>query len=199
MCRALGGASHADLALSPWRCSCPLPWLPRSARRTPTWTRRAPLTTLAKKIWDTPETALNEKKSAQALVDALQKEGFKVACGRRWSADGVVGFRAPVSDPRVASRVRTRSGLSQKAGSTSKSALVEAGPGHALRRDLLGTAATAAAIAANRERQSESCPAPSVFGLRRRGPLRKAFMIRDSAFKGTDMVLAWHRTIRTAW
>ena len=101
-------------------------------------------TTLAKKIWDTPETALNEKKSAQALVDALQKEGFKVA----WGVGG----------------------------------------------EPTAFVATAAAIAANRDRQSRKLPGTiQLFGTPAEEVLfGKTFMIRDGAFKATDVVLAWH-------
>jgi metal-dependent amidase/aminoacylase/carboxypeptidase family protein len=38
-------------------------------------------TAVARKIWETPEIALQEKKSAQALAEVLQKEGFKVTWG----------------------------------------------------------------------------------------------------------------------
>ena len=108
-------------------------------------------TTLAKKIWDTPETALNEKKSAQALVEALQKEGFKVT----WGVGGeptafvaVAGSGSPTLG--LLAEYDALPGLSQKAGSATKSAVVESGPGHGCGHNLLGTAATAAAIAANR-------------------------------------------------
>src|SRR6185503_19484531 len=85
-------------------------------------------------------------------------------------------------------------GLSQKAGSTAKSAVVEAGPGHGCGHNLLGTAASAAAIAANRERQSRKLPGTiQLFGTPAEEVLfGKTFMIRDGAFKSTDVVPAWH-------
>ena len=88
-------------------------------------------TTLAKKIWDTPETALNEKKSAQALVEALQKEGFKVT----WGVGGeptAFAATAGSGSPTIAllAEYDALPGLSQKAGSSTKGAVVENGPGH---------------------------------------------------------------------
>ena len=152
-------------------------------------------TTLAKKIWDTPETALNEKKSAQALVDALQKEGFKVAWGVGGEATAFVAT-AGSGSPTVAflAEYDALPGLSQKAGSASKGAVVDAGPGHGCGHNLLGTAATAAAIAANRDRQSRKLPGTiQLFGTPAEEVLfGKTFMIRDGAFKATDVVLAWH-------
>src|SRR5499425_1115532 len=131
-------------------------------------------TTLAKKIWDTPETALNEKKSAQALVEVLQKEGFKVT----WGVGGEpTAFVATAGS-----------------GSPTVALLVENGPGHGCGHNLLGTAATAAAIAANRERQSRKLPGTiQLFGTPAEEVLfGKTFMIRDGAFKTTDAVLSWH-------
>ena len=152
-------------------------------------------TTLAKKIWDTPETALNEKKSAQALVDALQKEGFKIAWGVGGEATAFVAT-AGSGSPTVAflAEYDALPGLSQKAGSASKGAVVDAGPGHGCGHNLLGTAATAAAIAANRDRQSRKLPGTiQLFGTPAEEVLfGKTFMIRDGAFKATDVVLAWH-------
>jgi len=152
-------------------------------------------TVLAKKIWDTPETALNEKKSAQALVDALQKEGFKVTWGVGGEPTAFVAT-AGSGSPTIGllAEYDALPGLSQKAATASKSAVVEAGPGHGCGHNLLGTAATAAAIAANRERQSRKLPGTiQLFGTPAEEVLfGKTFMIRDGAFKGTDAVLAWH-------
>ena len=152
-------------------------------------------TALAKKIWDTPETALNEKKSAQALVEALQKEGFKVTWGVGGEPTAFVGT-AGSGSPTIGllAEYDALPGLSQKAATASKSAVVEAGPGHGCGHNLLGTAATAAAIAANRERQSRKLPGTiQLFGTPAEEVLfGKTFMIRDGAFQRTDAVLAWH-------
>jgi len=152
-------------------------------------------TTLARKIWDTPETGLQEKKSSQALVEVLQKEGFKVTWGIGGQPTAFLAV-AGSGPPTVAllAEYDALPGLSQKAGSPTKSAVVEAGPGHGCGHNLLGTAATAAAVAANRERQARKLPGTvQLFGTPAEEVLfGKTFMLRDGAFKSTDVVLAWH-------
>jgi len=60
--------------------------------------------------------------------------------------------------------------------------------------NLLGTASVAAAIAANRERVARKLPGTiQLFGTPAEEiGFGKTFMIRDRAFKRTDVVLAWH-------
>src|SRR5262249_36146979 len=85
-------------------------------------------------------------------------------------------------------------GLSQAPGKAKKAALVENGPGHGCGHNLLGTAAVAAAIAANRVRAAEKLPGTiQLFGTPAEEQLYgKAFMIRDGAFKESDVALSWH-------
>src|SRR5215813_15348622 len=152
-------------------------------------------TSVARKIWETPETGLQEKKSSQALAEVLQKEGFKVTWGVGGEPTAFVataGSGSPTLG--LLAEYDALPGLSQKAGTATKSAVVEAGPGHGCGHNLLGTAATAAAIAANRERQSRKLPGTiQLFGTPAEEVLfGKTFMIRDGAFKTTDAVLAWH-------
>ncbi len=112
-------------------------------------------TAVARKIWETPEIALQEKKSAQALAEVLQKEGFKVTWGVGGEPTAFVAT-AGTGAPTIAflAEYDALPSLSQKAGTATRSAVVENGPGHGCGHNLLGTAATAAAVAANRERQS---------------------------------------------
>jgi aminobenzoyl-glutamate utilization protein B len=67
-------------------------------------------------------------------------------------------------------------------------------PGHGCGHNLLGTAAVAAAVAANRERIAAKLPGTiRVYGTPAEELiLGKTFMLRDGAFAGTDVVLAWH-------
>jgi aminobenzoyl-glutamate utilization protein B len=152
-------------------------------------------TSVARKIWDTPETGLQEKKSSQALVEVLQKEGFKVTWGIGGEPTAFVAV-AGSGSPTVAllAEYDALPGLSQKAGSATKGAIVEAGPGHGCGHNLLGTAATAAAVAANRERQARKLPGTiQLFGTPAEEVLfGKTFMLRDGAFKSTDVALTWH-------
>ncbi len=86
-------------------------------------------------------------------------------------------------------------GLSQTAGTGDQDARWwRTAPGHGCGHNLLGTATVAAAIAANRERQARKLPGTiQLFGTPAEEVLYgKTFMVRDGAFKGTDVVLAWH-------
>ncbi len=150
---------------------------------------------VARQIWDSPEVAMQEKRSARALVNVLEQEGFHIT----WAVGGEpTAFLATAGSgfPTVAllAEYDALPGLSQAAGQTKKSALVENGPGHGCGHNLLGTAAVAAAVAANRERQSRKLPGTiQLFGTPAEEILLgKTFMVREGAFQGTDVVLAWH-------
>jgi aminobenzoyl-glutamate utilization protein B len=156
---------------------------------------RAQWERLARQIWDTPELGLTETRSAGALVDVLKKEGFQV----KWNIGGeTTAFVATAGKggPVVAllAEYDALPGLSQAAGQSKRQELVEGGPGHACGHNLLGTASVAAAIAANRERIARKLPGTiQLFGTPAEEVLfGKTFMIRDGAFKETDVALAWH-------
>ncbi len=150
---------------------------------------------VAQKIWETPELALDEKRSSAALATELEKEGFRVT----WGAGGqTTAFVATAGSSRPAVALLAEydalPGLSQAAGRPRKEALAENGPGHGCGHNLLGTAAVAAAIAANRARIEQKLPGTiQLFGTPAEEQLfGKTFMIRDGAFRDSDVVLAWH-------
>jgi aminobenzoyl-glutamate utilization protein B len=151
--------------------------------------------TVAKRVWDAPETAFGEKRSSAALAEALKQEGFKVV----WGAGGgetafvaTAGSGAPIVG--LLAEYDALPGLSQVAGQTRQSPVVQDGAGHGCGHNLLGTASVAAAVAANRERQARTLPGTiQLFGTpAEEAGVGKTFMIRDGAFKATDVVLAWH-------
>jgi aminobenzoyl-glutamate utilization protein B len=150
---------------------------------------------VARRIWDAPELAFREKRSAQALAEALQEEGFKVTFGVGGEETGFLATTGSGS-PTVAllAEYDALPALSQAAGQAKKAPVAENGPGHGCGHNLLGAAATAAAVAANRERQARKLPGTiQLFGTpAEEVGLGKTFMIRDGAFKRTDVVLAWH-------
>lgn len=170
---------------------------PGEARATDAWLdqTRARWTTVAQKIWETPETALSETKSSKMLAAELEKEGFQI----RWGVGGeptafvaTAGSGKPVVG--LLAEYDALPGLSQAPGVAKKQALVENGPGHGCGHNLLGTAAVAAAIAANRERVAQKLPGTiQLFGTPAEEQLYgKLFMINGGAFKDTDVVLSWH-------
>ena len=156
---------------------------------------RAEWEKLARSIWDTPELALKEKKSSAALAKSLEREGFKVTWGVGGEPTAFVAL-AGSGSPVVAylAEYDALPSLSQAAAKAKKEAVVENGPGHACGHNLLGTASTAAAIAANRERVARKLPGTiQLFGTPAEEVLYgKTFMVRDGAFSSTDVVLTWH-------
>jgi len=150
---------------------------------------------VARKIWDTPEVGLTETRSSSALVEILQKEGFQVTRGVGGEPTAFVataGSGAPVIG--LLAEYDALPGLSQVAGQAKRQAVTEGTPGHGCGHNLLGTASVAAAIAANRERVAKKLPGTiQLFGTPAEEiGIGKTFMIRDGAFKRTDVVFAWH-------
>ena len=161
-------------------------WLEQSR---PRWTG------VAQKIWETPELALDEKRSSRALAAELEKEGFRVTWGIGGEATAFVAV-AGSGKPVVAllAEYDALPELSQTAGKAKKEAVQQGAPGHGCGHNLLGTAAVAAAIAANRERIERKLPGTiQLFGTPAEEQLfGKLFLVRDGSFRDTDAVLAWH-------
>ena len=150
---------------------------------------------VARQIWDTPELGLSETRSAAALIAILEKEGFQVTRGiggEPTAFAATAGSGAPVVG--LLAEYDALPGLSQAAGQGKRQALAEGTPGHGCAHNLLGTASVAAAVAANRERVARKLPGTiQLFGTPAEEiGIGKTFMIRDGAFKRTDVVLAWH-------
>lgn len=161
---------------------------------------RARWVAVAQKIWDTPETALEEKRSSAALAAELEKAGFRITWnigGEATAFSAVAGSGRPVVA--LLAEYDALPGLSQAPGKAKKEALVENGPGHGCGHNLLGTAAVAAAIAANRARVERKLPGTiQLFGTPAEEQLYgKAFLVRDGAFRDTDVVLSWHPASQT--
>ena len=150
---------------------------------------------VSRTLWGFHETALQERQSAALLADLLEKEGFEV---RRGFSDMPTAFvaRAGKGEPVVAvlAEYDALPDLSQVGGAAKKQPAQAGAPGHGCGHNLLGTAAVAAAVAANRARSAErlggtivvlGTPAEELL-------LGKVFMARDGAFKDVGAVLAWH-------
>ena len=149
----------------------------------------------ARQIWEFSETALQEKRSSAFFEDLLEKEGFKVERGVGQLPTAFVataGSGAPVVA--ILAEYDALPELSQKAGETHKAPEAKDAPGHGCGHNLLGTAAVAAAVAANRARAEQKLPGTiKVYGSPAEEILiGKTFMLMAGAFKGTDVVLSWH-------
>jgi aminobenzoyl-glutamate utilization protein B len=154
----------------------------------------AQLAELSDRIWAYAEIALREHKSAAALADFAEKQGFKV---QRGVAGMPTAFVATYGQGRpvigVMGEFDALPGLSQKAV-PEKAPLVEGAGGHGCGHNLFGAGSLGAAIAIKEQIAAGKLkgtvifygtPAEEDYG-------GKIYMARDGLFDGVDAVLAWH-------
>ena len=154
----------------------------------------ADLTDIADRIWAYAETALREHKSAAALADYAEQQGFKVERGVAGMPTAFVatyGSGRPVIG--IMGEYDALPGISQKA-SPVKEPLQPGAPGHGCGHNLFGAASLGAAIAIKEQ----------IAAGKLKGTIRfygtpaeediggKIYMARDGLFDGLDTVLAWH-------
>src|SRR5439155_26058448 len=111
---------------------------------------------LSRQLWEYAETGLHEDKSAAAIEELLTKEGFKVdrdVAGMPTAFVATAGSGSPVVA--IMAEDDARPGLSQKPGEAKKDPEKEGAPGHGCGHNLHGTAAVAAAVAANHGRNDQ--------------------------------------------
>ena len=154
----------------------------------------AQLTELSDRIWAYAEIALREHKSAAALADFAEKQGFNV---QRGVAGMPTAFVATYGEGRpvigVMGEFDALPGLSQKAVAE-KTPLAEGAGGHGCGHNLFGAGSLGAAIAIKEQIAAGKLkgtvifygtPAEEDYG-------GKVYMARDGLFDGVDAVLAWH-------
>lgn len=146
-------------------------------------------------IWDYAELKFHENRSAQALENALEEQGFAV---ERGLADMPTAFLAKAGSGHpvigILAEFDALSGLSQKACLPRQEAREETENGHGCGHCLLGTASVGAALLLRdwlREEGQEGsvvligCPAEE-------GGSGKAYLARAGIFDGLDAALTWH-------
>ena len=148
----------------------------------------------AKYLWENPETAFTEYKSAAWLCDVLRKEGFHVEEGIAdipTAFSGTYGSGKPVIG--ILGEYDALSGLSQVAGVTEKQS-AGGESGHGCGHNLLGTGSLGAAIAVKEWLKETGHPGTVIyFGTPgEEGGSGKAFMARDGVFDCLDAALCWH-------
>jgi aminobenzoyl-glutamate utilization protein B len=162
-----------------------------------TWieNNRQAMNTAAGHIWGYAETALMETKSAQELSAFIEGHGFAVVRG---VADLPTAFVATYGSGKpvigILGEYDALPGLSQKAGSPRKEALVEGDPGHGCGHNLFGVASAAAAIAIKEAMAKNNlkgtikffgCPAEETV-------VGKVYMAKAGLFNDLDLCLDWH-------
>jgi aminobenzoyl-glutamate utilization protein B len=159
----------------------------------------AELTELSDRIWAYAEIALREHRSAAALADHAERQGFRV---QRGVAGMPTAFVATYGEGRpvigVMGEYDALPGLSQKA-LPEKVPLVEGAGGHGCGHNLFGAASLGAAIAIKEQIAAGRLKGTVVFfGTPAEEDVGgKTYMVREGLFRDVDAVLAWHPSDET--
>lgn len=156
--------------------------------------KAALLEDVANYLWDNPETAFTEFKSAAYLCDVLRKEGFTVKenlAGIKTAFSGTYGRGKPVIG--ILGEFDALSGLSQQAGCTEQKTL-GGEAGHGCGHNLFAAGSLGAAIAVKKWLETTGNPGTVVFfgTPGEEGGSGKSFMARDGVFDGLDAAFTWH-------
>ncbi len=152
---------------------------------------------LAKEIWSFAELAYKETKSANVLIDALEREGFNVEPGiagipTAFKATYICGNGKPVIG--FLAEYDALDGLSQEAAKPEQCPITPGGSGHGCGHNLLGAGAWLAAVATkdylSKNKMNGTvilfgCPAEEGAGS-------KQFIARDGYFDDVDFAITWH-------
>ena len=158
--------------------------------------KRAEYTALADRVWDTPELAYGEHRSAAEHLAMLEREGFRITrevAGIPTAMMAEAGEGGPVIA--ILGEYDALPGLSQEAGLDEPRPVEgQGGIGHGCGHNLLGSAAMLAASAV-KDWLAQSgqpgrvryygCPAEE-------GGAAKGFMVRAGAFADADIAISWH-------
>ncbi len=156
--------------------------------------QRDRLTSMARRIWETPELGLHEEESSQVLIDRLEEAGFDVEVGVGGMPTAFVASYGE-GDPTIGilGEYDALPDLSQTT-TAERDPVEEGGPGHGCGHNLFGVAGVGGAIAVKRaiERgdvegtiEFFGCPAEETL-------VGKVFMARDGAFDHLDAAITWH-------
>lgn len=163
--------------------------------------KRKYFTDLADYIWENPELGYKEYKSAKALMDALEENGFELTkdlAGIPTAFKGTFGSGKPVIG--FLGEFDALADLSQKSCVAEKQPVTPGAPGHGCGHNAIGTGCLAAA-AAMKELMKESglsgtivvygCPAEEQ-------GCGKSFMAREGVFNELDIAIAPHPSDKNA-
>ncbi len=146
-------------------------------------------------IWNYAELGMQEFKSSALLIKTLEDEGFKIERGVSGMPTCFVatwGSGKPVIG--ILGEFDALPGLSQKANTTEKMAVVTGAPGHGCGHNLMGTAGASAAIAVKKSMERNSLGGTiKFFGSPAEETLiSRAYMVRDGVFNDVDAVIDNH-------
>lgn len=152
---------------------------------------------LAKEIWSFAELAYKETRSAGVLVEALEKEGFKVDLGiadipTAFTASFTCGRGKPVIG--FLAEYDALDGLSQEAANPEQCPITPGGSGHGCGHNLLGSGAWLAAVATKDYLVKNNLDGTVIlFGCpAEEGAGSKQFIARAGYFDNVDFAYTWH-------
>ncbi len=150
---------------------------------------------ISESIWRFAELGLQEFKSSALLVKTLEKEGFHVDTGLAGMPTCFVasyGTGQPVIG--ILAEFDALPTLSQKDGVPNKEPVIEGAPGHGCGHNLMGSAATAAAIAVKRCMEKYGLHGTiKLFGSPAEETLiSRPYMVRAGLFNNVDAVINNH-------
>ena len=156
--------------------------------------RESRLVGLSDQLWRLAETALREDRSAAALADYLEEEGFRVERGvagmptafvARWGrGEPVIGILAEFDAlPGISNRAEPR-----------RAPVVDGGAGHGCGHNLFGSGSVGAAVAAKAVLEAEGLPGTIVLygSPAEETVVGKVYMAKAGVFDDADVVLDWH-------
>jgi aminobenzoyl-glutamate utilization protein B len=156
--------------------------------------KAAELSALSKTIWNYAEVGLREEKSAAALAEYLEKEGFSLNKGvGNMPSAFVASFGEGKPILGFLGEYDSLAGLSQKISPT-REEVVPGGPGHGCGHNLLGVGSLGAAVALKKEIEGGrvkgtvrfyACPAEETL-------IGKVFMAKAGVFNDLDAAITWH-------
>ena len=152
------------------------------------------LVNTAKKLWEKPETSLNEEKSSKLQMNILKEEGFSI---EENVGDMPTAFVAEYGNGKpilgVLGEYDALAGMSQKV-KANREPIIKGEPGHGCGHNLLGTAGIGAVLAIKEAIDKGEiegtiryygCPAEETL-------TGKVFMARDGVFDDLDSAITWH-------
>ena len=158
--------------------------------------KRADYAALADQVWDTPELAYGEHRSAAEHLAVLEREGFRVTrevAGIPTALMAEAGEGGPVIA--ILGEYDALPGLSQEAGLDEPRPVEgQGGVGHGCGHNLLGSAAMLAASAVKDWLAQSGTPGRvRYYGCpAEEGGAAKGFMVRAGAFADVDIAISWH-------
>ncbi len=151
---------------------------------------------LADRVWDTPELAYGEHRSAAEHLAMLEHEGFRITrdlAGIPTAMMAEAGEDGPVIA--ILGEYDALPGLSQEAGLDEPRPVEgQGGVGHGCGHNLLGSAAMLAAAAVKDWLAKSGAPGRvRYYGCpAEEGGAAKGFMVRAGAFADVDIAISWH-------